>query len=149
MRILIDGDACPVVDSIIRLTSETGIFVYLFRTYDHFSVQSFPEHVEVKYVDGGRDAVDFMILQYAQPDDIVVTQDYDLASLLLNKVKYVLHHTGHLYTLENIERLLTQRYYHQQERRKSKRYPKGPKAFNQDQRLSFESQLLKLIETQQ
>lgn len=48
MRILIDGDACPVVDSIVRITAETGIFVYLFRTYSHFTVHDFPSHVEVK-----------------------------------------------------------------------------------------------------
>lgn len=89
MRILIDGDACPVVDSIVRITAETGIFVYLFRTYSHFTVHDFPSHVEVKYIDGGRDAVDFMLLQHAKANDIVVTQDYGLASLVLEKVKHV------------------------------------------------------------
>lgn len=29
-HIIIDGDACPVVDSIIDLTTETGIFGQLF-----------------------------------------------------------------------------------------------------------------------
>ncbi|MBZ8174189.1 YaiI/YqxD family protein [Staphylococcus delphini] len=147
MRILIDGDACPVVDSIVRITAETGIFVYLFRTYSHFTVHDFPSHVEVKYIDGGRDAVDFMLLQHAKPNDIVVTQDYGLASLVLEKVKHVLHHNGHIYSPENIDRLLAQRYYHQQARRKTKRHHKGPPAFDQKQRLNFETSFRRCIQS--
>ncbi len=147
MRILIDGDACPVVDSIVRITAETGIFVYLFRTYSHFTIHDFPSHVEVKYIDGGRDAVDFMLLQHAKANDIVVTQDYGLASLVLEKVKHVLHHNGHIYTSENIDRLLAQRYYHQQARRKTKRHHKGPPAFDQKQRLDFETSFRHCIQS--
>ncbi len=47
-HIIIDGDACPVVDSIIDLTTETGIFVkiigasaifrtnYILHMYQHY-----------------------------------------------------------------------------------------------------------------
>lgn len=35
-HIIIDGDACPVVDSIIDLTTETGIFVTIIRSFSHF-----------------------------------------------------------------------------------------------------------------
>lgn len=146
MRILIDGDACPVVESIVHLTEGTGFSVLIYRSYDHFSYQDYPQHVSVKYVDGGRDAVDFAIVQNVTSHDIVITQDYGLASLVLNKANYVLHHNGHLYTSQNIDQLLAQRYYSQQERRKSNRYGKGPKAFNTQQRQFFIKQLHTLIQ---
>lgn len=44
-HIIIDGDACPVVDSIIDLTTETGIFVTIIRSFSHFSNQLYPPHV--------------------------------------------------------------------------------------------------------
>ena len=39
-----------------------------------------------------------------------MTQDYGLASLLLNKALHVIHHKGYEYTSQNIEQLLTQRH---------------------------------------
>ncbi|MBI5974002.1 YaiI/YqxD family protein [Staphylococcus sp. H16/1A] len=145
MRILIDGDACPVVDSVIRLTTGSGVLVYIYRSFDHFSNQVYPEHVKTHYVDGGRDAVDFSIIQNVQSQDIVITQDYGLASLLLNKAQHVIHHNGRIYTQSNIDQLLAQRYFSQQERRKKHRHSKGPKPFNERQRKHFESQLSKLL----
>ncbi|AVP35671.1 YaiI/YqxD family protein [Staphylococcus felis] len=145
MRILIDGDACPVIESVVRLTSGTGILVYLFRSYDHYSLHIYPDHVRTKYIDGGRDAVDFTLIQYVTSQDIVITQDYGLASLILNRAQYVMHHNGRRYTQDNIEQLLAQRYHNQQKRRKTKRYGKGPKAFDDSQRRHFEAQFLKLI----
>ena len=57
-----------------------------------------PNHVETIYIDDGPDAVDYKIVKLATPEDIVITQDvmpnYGLASLLLSKVKIVMHHKG-------------------------------------------------------
>ena len=69
-----------------------------------------PNHVETIYIDDGPDAVDYKIVKLATPEDIVITQDYGLASLLLSKVKIVMHHKGHLYRSSNIDMLLQQRY---------------------------------------
>ena len=146
MRILIDGDACPVVDSIIELTAETGIFVHIYRSYAHYSHQDFPTHVKVYYIDGGRDAVDFALVKAMSSEDLIVTQDYGLASIALQKARYVMHHLGYLYTQENINQLLLQRYYNQQERRKTRRYAKGPKPFSQTQRLQFEASFQSIID---
>lgn len=41
-QIIIDGDACPVVSSVIELTQETGIFVTIIRSFSHFSTQIDP-----------------------------------------------------------------------------------------------------------
>lgn len=109
-HIIIDGDACPVVDSIIDLTTETGIFVTIIRSFSHFSNQLYPPHVSTLYVDDGPDAVDYKIVQLSTKDDIVVTQDYGLASLLVDKVLIVMHHNGKIYNSKNIQQLLDKRY---------------------------------------
>ena len=37
-RIIIDGDACPVTDDIIRITDSTSISVLIIRSVNHFSL---------------------------------------------------------------------------------------------------------------
>ncbi|UXR69935.1 MULTISPECIES: YaiI/YqxD family protein [unclassified Staphylococcus] len=143
--ILVDGDACPVIDTIIHVSQNAGVSVFIFRSYDHFSHQVYPDHVHIKYMDGGRDAVDFSLLRDVKESNIVVTQDYGLASLALNKTPYVLHHTGQHYTPDNIEQLLAQRYHHQQLRRTTKRHNKGPKPFTEVQQQNFKQALIEIL----
>lgn len=144
-RILVDGDACPVIDTIVQLSERAGVSVFIFRSYDHFSYQVYPPHVQVKYMDGGRDAVDFALLREVSSTDIVVTQDYGLASLALNKAAYLLHHTGYQYTAEHMDELLAQRYHHQQLRQQTKRHHKGPKPFTQAQHQAFKQNLMHIL----
>ncbi|QLK85468.1 DUF188 domain-containing protein [Staphylococcus sp. 17KM0847] len=144
-RILIDGDACPVIDDIIRIAAGYDISVFIFRSYDHFSYQDYPSYVTLQYIDGGRDAVDFSLLQYATTTDLVVTQDYGLASLVLNQAHTVFHHNGFLYTHDNIDTLLLQRFYSQQTRRKTKRHLKGPKPFTDETRQRFCVKLIQIL----
>ncbi|UXV34657.1 YaiI/YqxD family protein [Staphylococcus sp. IVB6181] len=143
-QVIIDGDACPVTGSIIQLTEGTGIFVVLVRSYSHFSMRDYPEHVKVSYVDDGPDQVDYKIVQLAQPDDIVVTQDYGLASLLIGKIQYVLHHNGMLYSDKNMAQLLEQRYLNAQTRHQGTRH-KGLKKFSDEARAKFEQSFQRVI----
>lgn len=143
-HIIIDGDACPVVDSIIDLTTETGIFVTIIRSFSHFSNQLYPPHVSTLYVDDGPDAVDYKIVQLSTKDDIVVTQDYGLASLLVDKVLIVMHHNGKIYNSKNIQQLLDKRYINAQIRKQGGRHKGTPPFTKQDQKV-FEQSLLKVI----
>lgn len=145
-HIIIDGDACPVVNSVIELTQETGIFVTIIRSFNHFSTQIDPEHVRTVYVDDGPESVDYKIVQLASSEDIVITQDYGLASLLLNKVKFVMHHKGFLFNDDNIQQLLDQRYINAQIRKQGGRH-KGPPPFTKQDRQHFEHQFKLLIQT--
>ena len=145
-HIIIDGDACPVVNSVIELTQETGIFVTIIRSFSHFSTQIDPEHVRTVYVDDGPESVDYKIVQLASSKDIVITQDYGLASLLLNKVKFVMHHKGFLFNDDNIQQLLDQRYINAQIRKQGGRH-KGPPPFTKQDRQHFEHQFKLLIQT--
>ncbi|MGK9107099.1 YaiI/YqxD family protein [Staphylococcus warneri] len=144
-QIIIDGDACPVVSSVIELTQETGIFVTIIRSFSHFSTQIDPEHVRTVYVDDGPESVDYKIVQLASSEDIVITQDYGLASLLLNKVKFVMHHKGFLFNDNNIQQLLDQRYINAQIRKQGGRH-KGPPPFTRQDRQHFEHQFKLLIQ---
>ena len=144
-HIIIDGDACPVVNSVIELTQETGIFVTIIRSFSHFSTQIDPEHVRTVYVDDGPESVDYKVVQLASSEDIVITQDYGLASLLLNKVKFVMHHKGFLFNDNNIQQLLDQRYINAQIRKQGGRH-KGPPPFTRQDRQHFEHQFKLLIQ---
>ncbi|RIL71641.1 YaiI/YqxD family protein [Staphylococcus devriesei] len=142
--VLIDGDACPVVDSVIELTTGTGIFVTILRSFSHYSNKIYPEHVNTLYIDDGPDAVDYKIVQLVTKDDIVITQDYGLASLLLSKAKIVMHHKGHIYNDSNIDMLLQQRYNNAQIRKQGGRH-KGPPPFSKEDRHQFRMTFNKVV----
>ena len=143
-QIIIDGDACPVVSSVIELTQETGIFVTIIRSFSHFSTQIDPEHVRTVYVDDGPESVDYKVVQLASSEDIVITQDYGLASLLIDKVHIVMHHKGSIYRADNIQTLLDQRYLNAQIRKQGGRH-KGPPPFTKNDRLKFEQAFTNVI----
>lgn len=138
MKIIVDADACPVKDEIIEVAEEFDQLVILVMSIAHYSLNSFPEHVKTIYVEKGADRADFKIIQLARKDDIIVTQDYGLASLLLPKGCRVIHHTGFEYKSQNIDQLLNQRYLSAQKRKAGQR-TKGPSAFTIERREEFKS----------
>lgn len=136
MKIIVDADACPVKDIIFKATKGKNVPVALVSSISHFSNQDVPAHVETIYVDAGRDAADFKIVALASKDDIVVTQDYGLASLLLPKGTTVLHHNGFEYDDMNINHLLNTRHISAAIRQGGGR-TKGPKPFSKDDQQAF------------
>lgn len=143
MKILIDGDACPVKAEAITLGQSYHWPIVIVTSIDHYSSKTNLEGVSTVYVDAGPDAADYKIVALTERDDIVITQDYGLASLVINKAE-VIHHSGLRYSQENINRLLMQRYQGQQARKAGQK-TKGPKAFTAADRHYFTSQLEKLI----
>ena len=105
-KIFIDADGCPVVYQTLETAERFSIPVVVVCDHAHqFSL----EDCEVLYCDQGKDAVDFVILQKVTKHDIVVTQDYGLAALVLGKGAIALSQDGLQYTNENIMGLLNQR----------------------------------------
>ena len=126
-RVIIDGDACPVVDSVIELTTGTGILLPFYVALAITQIKC--SQITLKQFILMMDLMsDYKIVKLATPEDIVITQDYGLASLLLSKVKIVMHHKGHLYRSSNIDMLLQQRYNNAQIRKQGGRH-KGPPLF--------------------
>ncbi|WP_086281812.1 MULTISPECIES: YaiI/YqxD family protein [unclassified Enterococcus] len=144
MRIFIDGDGSPVKDTTIDVALKHSLDVVIVTSIDHYSLKEYPKNVSFVYVDKGADAADYKIVQLIDKGDILVTQDYGLASLVLPKGVRVLHQLGYEYTGENMDSLLEQRYFSAKVRKSGGR-TKGPKAFTQDDREKFRAKLVTLI----
>ncbi|WP_087974397.1 YaiI/YqxD family protein [Oceanobacillus rekensis] len=136
MIIYVDADACPVKDIIIKEARVKNIAVVMVTSFSHFSNKDNPEGVKTIYVDNGAEAADYRIMKLAKNKDIIVTQDYGLASLGLAKGCTILHHKGFTYTNENIDQLLQTRYLSAMARKSGKR-TKGPKPFTVEDQEKF------------
>lgn len=123
MKILIDGDGCPVIRETERAASLFGLEVFIFCDTSHL-IHS--DKSRIILVDQGRDAADWAVISKVKEGDLAVTQDYGLASLVLSWKAFAFHQDGWQYTEENIEGLLQQRYEAAKARRSSKNHMKGP-----------------------
>jgi hypothetical protein len=147
LKIYVDADACPVKDIIIEEAVKRDYLVHLVTSISHFSLQEYPLGVEITYVDNGKEAADYRIMQLAQKHDLVITQDYGLASLALAKGCIVLHHKGFRYTDKNMDSLLQSRYLSAQARKAGQR-TKGPKAFTKEDKELFRKRFVRVLESQ-
>jgi len=145
MRFVIDGDGSPVKEEIIQLGQEFAIPVLIVTSVDHYTTKEYPDFVEFIYVDKGADRADYQIVKEIEAGDILITQDYGLASLVLPKKARVFHHSGKEYLLETIDYLLNQRYLGAQMRKAGKR-TKGPKAFTNEDRTHFYEIIHRIVE---
>ena len=107
MRVLVDGDACPVKDLTICLSKEFGVKCIIYMDYSH---EYESDYAEVIFCDKGRDSVDLVIGNNCEKNDIVITQDYGLAMLILSKGGIVIHNNGYIINSSNIDTLLESRY---------------------------------------
>jgi len=107
MNVLVDADACPVVRLTVSACQKAGIPCLLFCDTAH---QLHIDGAETLVFDKGADSVDFALVNRVSAGDIVITQDYGLASMCLAKCATVLHQDGWLYTEDNIQALLFQRH---------------------------------------
>ncbi|WP_252237639.1 DUF188 domain-containing protein, partial [Clostridium sp. ZBS5] len=105
MKFYVDADTCPVKDVIIYEATNAEITVILVTRFSNYSNAEQPKGVETIYVDSGADAADYRIMQLAKKEDLIVTQDYALASLALAKGCIVLHHKRYKYSFFNMKRL--------------------------------------------
>ena len=141
MRILIDADGCPVVNETIKVAHKFNLESIIFCDTSH----NFDEkNIKVIVVSKGIDAVDFAILNNIEKGDIVITQDYGLASLVLSRNSYAINQSGMVYTNENIDELLYSRYISKKMRNSGVRI-KGPKKRDKSQDIIFKENLEKLI----
>ena len=122
MKIIIDADACPVLDITLEMARKRDISAIIVSDNAHFIVR---EGAKTVTVDKGTDSADLKIANIAERNDIVVTQDYGLAALCLAKGARALNQNGLIFTDENIENLLHSRFMAKKARLAGKRI-KGP-----------------------
>ncbi len=140
MRILVDADACPVKSEILRVAKEHSIETHMFFDNSH----SYEDGYSTVYIlDKGADSVDYFLINKVQEGDIIVTQDYGVASMGLSKKAFVLNQNGLIYTDDNILTLLSRRALNQKIRKHSR--VKGPKKRTKQDNAKFENSLRKII----
>ncbi|HOV69676.1 MAG TPA: YaiI/YqxD family protein [Clostridia bacterium] len=141
MKILVDADACPVKDIIIRVANEFGLRTVMFANTSHMLDSGL---YEVITVDKSMDSVDLAIINMTEPGDIVITQDYGLAALALGRKAYAINFFGLIFTDKNIDRLLYDRHITKRQLRGGNRVTAVKKRTKEDDR-RFEASLRKLI----
>jgi len=144
MEIFVDADACPVKDIIINVAKKYNISVTMVTNTSHIISNGYSKNI---VVDKQNDSADFEIINRLHKGDIVVTQDYGLASLALGKDAYVINQNGLEYTDENIDMLLLQRFLNKKARVNGARgsfIRKRSVKDNKDFESQFESMVLKV-----
>ncbi len=132
MKIIVDADACPkpVFDICMKLGHQYGVQVWTVASFHH-SIES-DHHVVVG--DDSQEA-DIKIINMTEEGDIVVTQDWGLAAVVLGKGARCLSPTGREFRSDRIPFLLEEREVKSKLRRAGGR-TKGPKkrTFEDDRR---------------
>ena len=132
MKIIVDADACPksVFNICMKVGHQYGIRVWTVASFNH-SIDS-DHHVVV-----GNDPqeADFKIINMTEEGDIVVTQDWGLAAVVLGREAKCLSPAGREFRSEKSGFLLEEREIKSKLRRSGGR-TKGPKkrTFEDDQR---------------
>lgn len=143
MKVLVDADGCPVVDITIRLCRKYQLLCLLLCDTSH---ELHRDGAQTLVFDKGADSVDYALVNRIHAGDLVITQDYGLASMCLARSARVLHQDGWEYTKENMDALLLLRHDSRKLRASGARM-KGPKKRTQAQNTTFESALNWLLQT--
>jgi len=135
MQILVDADACPVKEIIVRLAKQRGIPVTMLVDTSHHINDGYSTVITV---DRAADSVDYALMGLLTRDDIVVTQDYGLAAMVLDKGASAFSQNGMEYTTNNIDRLLLERHIGMKVRKHGGR-TKGPSKRTQEDNKRFKA----------
>lgn len=144
MRILLDGDGCPVVDISIKIAKLYNLEIIIVKNYNH---EIYDNYATIITVEPTPNSADFYIVNHVKKGDIVITQDYGLAAMALSRKAFCINQNGFIINSQNIDGLLNRRHLNQELRRKHKKYSKFKKR-NIQADLKFEKNLKILIESQ-
>ena len=142
MRFIVDGDACPVKDLVLRAAQRLGVELLLVSN----SRMAFgQEHgVTPVIVPAGPDAADDWIAEAATPHDLVITADIPLADRVVAKGGIALGHRGEVFDERTIgDRMATWALHRQL--RDSGLELGGPKPYDNRDRQAFANGLEQLV----
>lgn len=141
MRIIVDADACPkaVLQTCFSLGQKYNVPVWTVASFNH-RIES-EHHI---MVDSGSQQADIKIINMTKKGDIVVTQDWGLASMVLAKPAKCLNPNGREYRPETIEFLMEEREIKAKLRRSGGR-TKGPRKRTNHEDHNFTASLRKLL----
>lgn len=141
MQILVDADACPVKQIIVRLAKEKRIPVTMLIDTSHELNDGYSTIITV---DKQADSVDFALMGLLKREDIVVTQDYGLAAMVIGKGARAVNQNGLVFTDMNMDKLLMERHIGGKIRRGGGR-TKGPAKRTKDDDALFEAVFMQLL----
>ncbi|MCL2153770.1 MAG: YaiI/YqxD family protein [Oscillospiraceae bacterium] len=142
MQILVDADACPVGQIIVRLAKERNIPVTMLIDTSHELSDGYSTVITV---DKQADSVDYALMGLLTNEDIVVTQDFGLAAMVIGKGAKAVNQNGLVFTDKNMDRLLLERHIGQKVRRGGGR-TKGPAKRSKDDDARFEAAFQQLLQ---
>jgi uncharacterized protein YaiI (UPF0178 family) len=105
-KIIVDADACPrsCLQIAQRLAAGYGVRLLTVASFNH-RIDN-PEHL----VAGNEpDAADLVVMNHTQAGDIVITQDWGLAALVLGKKARPIAPSGQVYLDSRIDNMLEER----------------------------------------
>jgi len=142
MQILVDADACPVKQIIIRLAKERNIPVTMLIDTSHELNDGYSTVITV---DKQADSVDFALMGLLTREDIVVTQDFGLAAMAIGKGAKAVNQNGLTFTDENMDKLLLERHIGQKVRSGGGR-TKGPAKRSKEDDARFEAAFMQILQ---
>jgi len=142
MRIIVDADACPGKDIIEKIGKENNLEIIMYCDINHFLSS---DYAVIKYMDSGFQSVDMAVANEAKQNDIVVSQDFGVAAMVLGKKAFAISPKGYIYTNDNIDKLLFERHISSKVRRGGGR-TSNPKKRSREDDERLGRNLLKLIE---
>jgi uncharacterized protein len=140
-RVIVDADACPR-NCLQIIQKLSGLYHYEVITVASFNhqIQS-PNHW---IVGNESQAADIKVSNLTRSGDIVVTQDWGLAAMVLAKNAKAISPTGKIFEAATIDLLLEERDILAKHRRSGGR-TKGPSKRNKADDQNFETNLQKLF----
>lgn len=107
MRILVDADACPVKEIVVRLAKKRRLAVVMVTDTSH---ELHDGYSTVVTVDKARDSADLKLVNLLHPGDVVVTQDYGVAAMAMARGARALNQNGLVFSADNMDSLLLERH---------------------------------------
>ena len=141
MQILVDADACPVKQIIVRLAKQKKIPVTMLIDTSHELNDGYSKIITV---DKQADSVDYALMGLLTREDIVVTQDFGLAAMVIGKGAKAVSQNGLVFTNANMDKLLMERHIGQKIRRGGGR-TKGPSKRTKEDDAWFEAAFERLL----
>lgn len=118
MKIFIDGDSCPVVRETLEVAKRRKLDVIIVKNINH-EIRS--HYAKIVSVDPTSESADIYIANNVNKEDIVISQDYGLAALVIPKNVKVISPNGFEINNSNLDTLLHHRFI-ASKLRKQKRY---------------------------
>lgn len=144
MKVIIDGDASPVVKEVEAVAKSYNIKVIIVKNFSHKITSKYSEVISV---DNRSENADFEIANLTEENDIIVTQDYGLCAMIIAKDAIAINQYGKVVNDINIDFLLNQRDMNKEMRQKHKTYTKFKKR-TKDDNIKFKIEFEKLLKLQ-